>query len=65
MDDSFAQWYPIDWGFNPFVVDDFIQETILNHFARGKHNQKSLLEGTVLTSLGGKKLKFSNQSRND
>merc|ERR1719432_522192 len=33
MDDSFLQWYPIDWGFNPFLVDKFVHETILNHFA--------------------------------
>ena len=64
MDDSFAQWYPIDWGFNPFLVEEFVEETILNHFVAGKHPQKSLKEGTVLTTIGGKKLKFSNSGQN-
>lgn len=59
MDDSFAQWYPIDWGFNPFDVESFVSETILNHFVRGKHTQKSIQLGDVLTTLGGKKLKFT------
>lgn len=64
MDDSFLQWYPIDWGFNPFLVDKFVHETILNHFVAGKHSQKSLENGAVLTTLGGKKLKFSNSGMN-
>ena len=59
MDDSFAQWYPIDWGFNPFDVDAFVHETILNHFVPGRHKQASFKEGDVITTLGGKKLKFS------
>jgi len=63
MDDSFAQWYPIDWGFNPFNVDQFVDETIKNHFVIGRHRQNSLTEGTVLTTLGGKKLKFSNSGK--
>ena len=61
MDDSFAQWYPIDWGFNPFDVDQFVQETILNHFVSGLHRQTNLTDGQVLTTLGGKKLKISTQ----
>jgi len=62
MDDSFAQWYPIDWGFNPFLVEEFVLETIRNHFVAGTHPQKSLRQGTVLTTIGGKKLKFSNSA---
>ena len=59
MDDSFAQWYPIDWGFNPFDVDSFVHDTILNHFVPGRHTQKTIKDGDVLTTLGGKKLKVS------
>lgn len=63
MDDSFAQWYPIDWGFNPFDVETFVRETILNHFVRGRHKQGSFKDGDVLTTLGGKKLKVSSQRK--
>ena len=59
MDESFANWYPIDWGFNPFDVDDFVHETIVNHFVHGRHNQSHLADGTRLTTLGGKTLKFA------
>ena len=59
MDDSFAQWYPIDWGFNPFDVESFVKETMLNHFVRGRHKQKEMTDGQTLTTLGGKTLIFS------
>lgn len=59
MDDSFAQWYPIDWGFNPFDVEDFVKETMMNHFVRGRYKQKDIKDGAVLTTLGGKTLTFS------
>lgn len=65
MDDSFAQWYPIDWGFNPFDVESFVRETILNHFVKGRHTQATLMRrnaSATLTTLGGKKLKFAKQS---
>ena len=63
MDDSFAQWYPIDWGFNPFDVELFVRETILNHFVKGRHTQATLKRrNNTLTTLGGKKLKFAKQS---
>lgn len=64
MDDSFAQWYPIDWGFNPFDVESFVRETIVNHFVKGRHTQSTLMRNnkTTLTTLGGKKLIFAKQS---
>ena len=65
MDDSFAQWYPIDWGFNPFDVDSFVRETMLNHFVRGVHRQETLVDGQILTTLGGKQLKVSTKREFD
>lgn len=59
MDDSFAQWYPIDWGFNPFDVESFVKETMVNHFVRGRYKQKDLKDGDKLTTLGGKTLAIS------
>jgi hypothetical protein len=59
MDDSFAQWYPIDWGFNPFDVESFVKETMLNHFVRGRVKQKEIKDGDSLTTLGGKTLTFT------
>lgn len=59
MDDSFAQWYPIDWGFNPFDVESFVKETILNHFIAGRFKQKDVVDGHVAKTLGGKSLTFS------
>ena len=59
MDDSFAQWYPIDWGFNPFDVESFVKETMMNHFVRGRVKQKEIKDGDSLTTLGGKTLTFT------
>ena len=59
MDDSFAQWYPIDWGFNPFDVESFVKETMLNHFVRGRVKQKEIKDGDSLTTLGGKTFTFT------
>ncbi len=59
MDDSFAQWYPIDWGFNPFDVESFVKETMMNHFVRGRVKQKEIKDGASWTTLGGKTLTFS------
>ncbi|XP_065581271.1 uncharacterized protein LOC136040842 isoform X3 [Artemia franciscana] len=56
MDDAFRKWYPIDWGFNPFEVPEFVRMTILNHVVVGKVKQSSVKDGGILTTLGGKQI---------
>ncbi len=35
FDEAFQRWYPIDWGFNPFLVRPFVRQTLLDHFLVG------------------------------
>jgi len=56
-DEAFRSWYPIDWGFNPFAVDNFVNETIFNHVIAGNINLNSG-PGQELETLGGKKIKL-------
>lgn len=57
-DSAFYQYYPIDWGFNPFLVDNFTQDVILNHFIRGNVALEDLPSLAELTTLGGQVIKF-------
>ena len=41
-DDAFREWYPVDWGFNPFAVQTFVNETITNHILEGKVSLQKL-----------------------
>ena len=29
VDEAFQSWHPIDWGFNPFLVTEFLQERVV------------------------------------
>ena len=58
FDEAFRAWYPIDWGFNPFKVDSFVRETLLNHFIVGEVNQAKVKTGEKFKTLGGKTVEF-------
>ena len=58
MNEAFQRFYPIDWGFNPFLVTNFTRETILNHFVKGKLTSKDISNGMTVTTMGGKELVF-------
>ncbi|XP_068209801.1 uncharacterized protein [Palaemon carinicauda] len=57
-DSAFYQYYPIDWGFNPFLVANFTKDVVLNHFIRGNVALEDLPSLAELTTLGGKVIKF-------
>ncbi|KAK7072521.1 hypothetical protein SK128_017609, partial [Halocaridina rubra] len=57
-DSAFYQYYPIDWGFNPFLVANFTKDVILNHFIRGNVALEDLPSLAELTTLGGRVIKF-------
>ena len=58
VNEAFQRFYPIDWGFNPFLVTNFTRETILNHFVRGKLTSKDITNGLKVNTMGGKELVF-------
>ena len=35
VDEAFQNWHPIDWGFNPFSVTEFLNDTLINHVVQG------------------------------
>ncbi|XP_064122433.1 LOW QUALITY PROTEIN: uncharacterized protein LOC135226650 [Macrobrachium nipponense] len=57
-DSAFYQYYPIDWGFNPFLVANFTRDVVLNHFIRGNVALEDLPSLAELTTLGGRVIKF-------
>jgi len=61
FDKGFRQWYPIDWGFNPFDVSSFVQETVLDHFLEGEvllENVGGREDSQRFRTLGGKEVTF-------
>ncbi|KAF0291086.1 hypothetical protein FJT64_010754 [Amphibalanus amphitrite] len=58
VNEAFQRFYPIDWGFNPFLVTSFTRETILNHFVKGKLTSKDITNGMKVSTMGGKELVF-------
>ena len=35
VDEAFQRWHPIDWGFNPFLVEAFLEELMANLVIEG------------------------------
>ena len=58
-DAAFYSYYPIDWGFNPFLVHNFTKDVLLNHFVRGNIDLDTLPALAELTTLGGRVIKFT------
>lgn len=57
-DSAFYSYYPIDWGFNPFLVRNFTRDVMMNHFVRGNIALENLPSLAELTTLGGRVIKF-------
>ena len=57
FDEAFRAWYPIDWGFNPFDVDDFVRETLLDHFLVGSVDQEMVPDGAKYRTVSGKEVR--------
>nr|XP_045618441.1 uncharacterized protein LOC123770523 isoform X2 [Procambarus clarkii] len=58
-DSAFYGYYPIDWGFNPFLVENFTRELMTNHFIRGNIVLEDLPSLAELPTLGGRVIKFT------
>eukprot|EP00088_Acartia_fossae_P065663 TRINITY_DN8100_c0_g1_i12.p1 TRINITY_DN8100_c0_g1~~TRINITY_DN8100_c0_g1_i12.p1 ORF type:complete len:906 (-),score=174.16 TRINITY_DN8100_c0_g1_i12:91-2808(-) len=57
-DSAFRSWTPIDWGFNPFKVDQFQEEIVVNHVILNTVDLYTPQEKELKT-LGGKTVKLS------
>ncbi|KAK8723814.1 hypothetical protein OTU49_011556 [Cherax quadricarinatus] len=61
-DSAFYGYYPIDWGFNPFLVENFTRELMVNHFVRGNIALEDLPSLAELPTLGGRVIKFTKKA---
>ena len=59
FDEAFRSWHPIDWGFNPFEVENFTRDTLLDQFLIGSVDQDLIQSGTTMKTLGGKEVTFT------
>ena len=67
LDEAFQKWHPIDWGFNPFTVDSFLEELMENLVvteAVDIHQVEDKLEGEVFRTLGGRTVRVSTKGEN-
>lgn len=52
-DEAFYAYYPIDWGFNPFLVESFLRRTLKEHLLEGDIALETLPDGEQLRTLAG------------
>ena len=63
FDEAFRAWKPIDWGFDPFQVRDFVREVLLDHFILGDVGEKAdIADGATYKTLGGKDVLFTRKA---
>ena len=66
VDRAFQSWHPIDWGFNPFLVDSFLADLFENLVLEeniildDSNNEKS----KSFTTVGGKKVILTSKGEN-
>jgi len=64
-DQAFQSWHPIDWGFNPFLVEEFLEDLMKNlvveEFIAIEENNEKL---TVYKTLSGKLIEISTRGEN-
>lgn len=60
-DEAFYAYYPIDWGFNPFMVESFLRRTLLEHLVEGDVALESLPDGAQVNTLAGTSLTVNNK----
>ena len=56
VDRAFQSWHPIDWGFNPFLVESFLADLFENLVLDGNINVSDEEKSKSFTTLGGKKV---------
>ena len=65
VDRAFQSWHPIDWGFNPFLVESFLADLFENLVLDGNINASDNDEKSKsFTTLGGKKVFLSFKGEN-
>ena len=65
MDRAFQSWKPIDWGFNPFLVESFLADLFENLVLDGTISDSSDDEKSKsFTTLGGKKVLLTYKGEN-
>jgi len=64
-DQAFQSWHPIDWGFNPFLVEEFLEDLMKNlvveEFIAIEENNEKL---TMYKTLSGKLIEISTRGEN-
>jgi len=63
VDEAFQNWHPIDWGFNPFDVFTFLNETLTNHVVEGVIVQPDSDE-TSLKTIGDRGVRVTVRGEN-
>ena len=61
VDAAWMSWTPIDWGFNPFLVDSFLNTTMAGLFVRGLVEME---EGGAWTTLAGSRVEVTSKGEN-
>ena len=65
VDRAFQSWKPIDWGFNPFLVESFLADLFENLVLDGTISDSSDDEKSKsFTTLGGKKVLLTYKGEN-
>ena len=67
LDEAFQKWHPIDWGFNPFAVESFLEELMENLVlteAVDINQVEDKLEGQLYRTLGGETVRISTKGEN-
>jgi len=62
VDEAFQNWHPIDWGFNPFSVAEFLNDTLINHVVQGSIETNS--ETATLTTIGDRVVEITSRGEN-
>ena len=64
-DQAFQSWHPIDWGFNPFPVEEFLEDLMKNlvveEFIEIEENNEKL---TMYKTVSGKLIEISTRGEN-
>ena len=67
VDEAFQRWQPIDWGFNPFLVEAFLEELMANLVIEGAVSlEESDSDGKLrsFTTLGGGEVRLRTKGEN-
>ena len=67
VDEAFQRWQPIDWGFNPFLVEAFLEDLMANLVIEGAVSlEESDSDGKLrsFTTLGGGEVRLRTKGEN-